>query len=351
MPSVPPAASTDKAVEDGRRCPMILAADVGGTNTRLALVEAQSGRPRLVGAARFPSRKHESLEQIIAAFLATYTVAIDAACVGVAGPVREERAVVTNLPWAVDARELARQLSLPRVGLVNDVQANAWGIAALSATDFVALNEGRAVPASTAALISAGTGLGQAGLFWSGKEHVPIPSEGGHADFAPRNRLEMALLEHLQAKFGTRVSYERVLSGPGLVNLYSFLRDTGRGEEPEWLAKKLASGDAAAEVSSAASSCALADRALELFVSIYGAAAGNVALHFMATAGLYIGGGIAPKIVHRLKGRNFLEAYLDKGRLSPLLAMIPVRIIVNDKTALLGAARWAWRWMNSTSPD
>ncbi len=328
---------------------MILAVDVGGTNTRLALLDAESGGPRIRVFAMFSSRAHTSLGQIVAAFLEKHPAKVTAACVGVAGPVKEERAVATNLPWAVDARQLSELLRLPSVGLINDIQANAYGIAALSASDFLELNAGRAVLASTGALVAAGTGLGQAGLVWSADGHVPIASEGGHADFAPRNELEIDLLKYLLRKLSGRVSYERALSGPGLVNLYTFLRDTGRGEEPEWLAKRITERDPAAEISAAAARCALADRALELFVSIYGAVVGNAALHFMATAGVYIGGGIAPKIVHKLRGQTFLDAYLDKGRLSPVLALIPVRIIMNDKTALLGAAQWAWRWMRANA--
>jgi glucokinase len=329
---------------------VILAVDVGGTNTRLALLDAEIAGPQLRVFEKVSSRAHPSLEQIIETFLAAHPGKIDAACVGVAGHVREGRAVVTNLAWAADSGELSKRLPVPEVGLINDIQANAWGIPALSAGDFLELNPGRVVPMGTGALISAGTGLGQAGVVWSGTEYCPIPSEGGHADFAPRNRLEIELLEYLLHKFGGRVSYERTLSGPGLVNIYSFLRDSGKAEEPEWLKKRLdTGGDQAAEIARAAAECALADYALEIFASIYGAAAGNVALHFMATAGVYIGGGIAPKIAHKLQGKTFLSAFLDKGRLSPMLALMPVKIIMNDKTALLGAARWAWRWMKANA--
>jgi glucokinase len=328
---------------------MILAADVGGTNTRLALLDAERGGSRLRVFARYASREHASLEQIIATFLHAHPAPVRAACIGIAGPVKDERAVVTNLPWAVDARELARVLGLPHVGLINDAQANAWGIPALSPADFFTLNPGRPERTGAAALLSAGTGLGQAGMLWTGAEHLPFPSEGGHADFAPRNAVEIELLEYLLAKLRGRVSWERTLSGPGLVNLYAFLRDSGRGDEPVWLAERMATGDAAAEITSAASRCPLANRALELFVSIYGAATGNVALQLMATGGVYLGGGIAPKIIHALKEPTFLDAYLDKGRLSPVLARIPVRIITNERTALLGAARWAWRWMKANA--
>ncbi len=328
---------------------MILGIDVGGTNTRLALVDADGAGPRSRSRVfeKFASGAYASLEQIIATFLAAHPARIDAACVGVAGPVKNGRAVLTNLPWAVDARELSDYLAVPEVGLINDLEANAWGIPSLSGTDFVELNPGHAVRTTTAALVSAGTGLGQVAIVWMGDEYIPIPSEGGHADFAPRNKLEIALLEYLVDKLGKRVSCERALSGPGLFNIYSFLKDTARDEEPEWLAERLSTGDRAAQIFRASSECPLAEHAVELFVSLYGAVAGNVALQFMATAGVYLGGGIAPKIVTRLRGKTFLNAYLDKGRLSPLLAQIPVRIIMNDKTALLGAARWAWRWMKA----
>jgi glucokinase len=318
---------------------VILAGDVGGTKTRLGLFD---GEKKLHVTEVYQNRVHASLGEIIAAFLAAHPAMIDAACIGVAGPVKDNRAVVTNLPWSVDAGALADRFSFPHSLVINDHEATAWGISRLTSNDFEVLNPGKIVTGS-AALIAAGTGLGQAGLFWNGSEHVPIPSEGGHSDFAPRNQLEIELLQYLQRKLGKRVSYERALSGPGLLNIYTFLRDTGRGEEPEWLTKKLATGDPPAEITAAAGECRLADQAVELFVSLYGAAAGNVALHFMATAGLYIAGGIAPKIVSRLKGKTFLDSYLDKGRLSPLLGDIPVRVIMNKKTALIGAARRALR--------
>jgi glucokinase len=321
---------------------VILAADIGGTNTRLALCEAEDGRPRVIASETFASANHASLEDIIELFLSSHVAGgVASACIGVAGPVKEERVVLTNLPWAVDAQLLSRRVSIPRVELINDVEANAWGIGALSPPDFLTLNGGAAIPGATAVLVAVGTGLGQAGLVWNGRDYRPSPSEGGHADFAPRNALEIELLQYLQHKLNRRVSYERVLSGPGLVNLFRFLRDTERGEEPEHFAPVLASRDAPAVISAEADRCALADAALQLFVAIYGALVGNVALQFMAMGGVYLGGGITPKIVSRLKSGIFMDAYLDKGRLSPILAKIPVQAIMNDKTALLGAARRA----------
>jgi glucokinase len=228
------------------------------------------------------------------------------------------------------------------VGLINDLEANAWGIATLSSDDIAVLNPGESDGAGNLALISAGTGLGQAGLHWDGTRYRPFASEGGHVDFAPRNRLEMDLLEFLLRQF-PRVSYERVVSGPGLQNIYRFLRETGRGDEPPWLAARLREQDPNAVVAQAALSgeSALCVQALDLFVALYGAAAGNLALTLLATGGVYLGGGIAPKILPKLKDPIFLNAFFTKGRLRPLLETVPVRVILNDQTALFGAARYA----------
>jgi glucokinase len=242
----------------------------------------------------------------------------------------------------VDSGVVARELALKSVGLINDLEANAWGIAMLEATDFAVLNEGASDASGNAAIISAGTGLGEAGLYWDGRQHRPFATEGGHTDFAPRNHLEMELLDYLLKQF-RRVSCERVVSGPGLLNIYHFLRDSGRGEEPPWLAERMRQQDPAAVVSAAGlnGESELCVQALDLFVSIYGAEAGNLALKVMATGGVYLGGGIAPKIVRKLKDPVFLNAFTAKGRMKPLLQAMPVRVILNPKTALLGAARFA----------
>jgi glucokinase len=242
----------------------------------------------------------------------------------------------------VDSDLVARELGLKSVGLINDLEANAWGIAVLEAKDLVVLNEGAADASGNAAIISAGTGLGEAGLYWDGKQHRPFATEGGHTDFAPRSRLEMDLLEYLLKEF-QRVSYERVVSGPGLLNIYRFLRDAGRGEEPGWLARRMRGEDPAAVISRAAldGESDLCAQALDLFVSMYGAEAGNLALKVMATGGVFLGGGIAPRIIRKLEEPAFLNAFTAKGRMKPLLQAMPVRVILNDKTALLGAARFA----------
>jgi glucokinase len=321
---------------------MILAGDVGGTNTRLAVFDDKGGRLTPTAESTFPSREHPSLESVLRTFNAAHPLPIDRACFGVAGPVRHGRSDATNLAWVVDARLVAGELGLQAVGLINDLEANAWGIGVLERDDLAVLNAGAPDAEGNQAIISAGTGLGEAGLAWDGTQHRPFATEGGHSDFAPRNHLEMELLDYLLKQF-RRVSYERVVSGPGLLNIYRFLRDTGRGEEPAWLAEKLRDQDPGAVVSQAAldGKSDLCVQALDLFVSLYGAEAGNLALKLLATGGVYLGGGIAPKIISKLQDPIFLNAFTAKGRLKPLLQAMPVRVILNDRTALLGAARCA----------
>lgn len=321
---------------------MILAGDIGGTSTRLGFFETSGERISPVVEQVYSSREHGSLDDIVKAFVSAHSFKATRASFGVAGPVKSGRSETPNLPWVVDAKKLAAQLGIERVGLLNDLEANAYGIAALEEKDFVVLNEGAPDAVGNAGIISAGTGLGEAGLYWDGKRHRPFASEGGHADFAPRDELETELLGYLLSKI-KRVSYERVLSGPGLFNIYRFLRETGRGSEPAWLTVDLTKGDRSAAISQAAlaGKSELCSQALDLFISFYGAEAGNMALRYLAIGGVYVGGGIAPKIIDKLKEPAFMEAFVTKGRLRPLLEAIPVRVILNDKTALLGAARYA----------
>jgi glucokinase len=320
---------------------MILAGDVGGTNTRLAFFEGTPDHLEAAVIEIFPSRNHKGPEEIARLFVTKHKHEISAACFGIAGPVRDKRVVATNLPWVVDADRIAAEIGLD-VALINDLEANAHGIAMLQESDFVVLNQGKAVSGGNRALISAGTGLGEAGLLPDTNGYRPFPSEGGHVEFAPRNELEIELLRYLLGRF-EHVSYERVLSGPGLFNIYQFLRDTGRGEEPAWLTEALTQGDHSAAVakSGLAGTSAICVQALDLFVSIYGAEAGNLALKVVALGGTFVGGGIAPKILLKLAGPAFMEAFTAKGRISPLLRDIPVRVITNDKAALLGAGRVA----------
>src|SRR5947209_975686 len=304
---------------------MILAGDIGGTNSRLANFEIVQGRVQPIVEETFPSRGSASLDDIVQTFVSKHNLHITHACFGIAGPIRRGRSEAINLAWVVDAQSLAQQLGLSTVGLINDLEANAYGAAALAPEDFVILNEGALEAAGNAAVIAAGTGLGEAGLYWDGKQHWPFASEGGHASFAPDDALQVELLQYLQQRFG-HVSWERVLSGPGLYNIYTFLRDTQRGVEPAWLTEELHQDDPAATISRAAldGTCELCVQALDLFVMLYGAEAGNLALKVMATGGVFVGGGIAPKIIDKLKETTFMQAFCTKGRLQPVLEAVPV---------------------------
>jgi glucokinase len=321
---------------------MILAGDVGGTHTRLAFYEPDGLRLRQVLEATYPSPSYPGLAQILRAFLDGHRHRPERVCLGIAGPVRQGRVVTPNLPWEVDAAHLADELNSGPVTLLNDLEANAFGVLALGPEDFAVLNPG-APAAGNAALISAGTGLGEAGLFWDGARHRPFASEGGHCDFAPRSGLEREMARHLAERFG-HVSYERILSGPGLHNIYEFLRRRGgRPDELPALMEQLGTTDAPAVISRAAleGRSELCGQALDLFVSVYGAEAGNLALKVLATGGVFLGGGIAPKILPRLRQPAFLEAFTAKGRMGDLLRAVSVRVILNEQTALLGAAHYA----------
>jgi len=321
---------------------MILAGDIGGTNARLAFFDVMNGHFRLVSASVFPSREYAGLDQIVSKFVETSNLHPDAACFGVPGPVRSGRVETSNLPWVIESARLADELNLKKTVLINDLEANAWGIATLGPEDVVSLNQVKGNPVGNQAVISAGTGLGEAGMCWDGSQHRIFASEGGHSDFAPRNELEIELFRYLSGRYG-HVSYERVVSGPGLGNVFHFLGDSGRGTEPQWLTDQMAHGDPAAAVSRAAldGACGLCEQALDMFVSVFAAEAGNLALKIMATGGVYLGGGIAPKMLAKLSGPLFMHAFVGKGRMQPLLEAMPVKVITNDKTALMGAARCA----------
>lgn len=322
---------------------MILAGDIGGTSTRLAFFDVSAGRLRAAAEKTYPSAQYSGLAPIALAFVETAKLPVAQACFGIAGPIRGGRVETPNLPWVIEAGELGQALGLERALLINDLEANAYGIDTLGPEDFRTIQAGAPGAAGNAAVVSAGTGLGEAGLYWDGTRHQPFACEGGHTDFGPRDDLEGELLVYLRAKYDGRVSYERIVSGPGLLNIYEFLRDSGRGPETPAVAAQMRADDPSSVISQFAlrGECPLCLQALEVFVSIYGAEAGNAALKFMATGGLYIGGGIAPKIIDKLAGPLFVEAFNAKGRMRPLLESIPVRVILNPMTALLGAARYA----------
>jgi glucokinase len=320
---------------------MILAGDIGGTNARLARFQPHHGRLQMIAERVFPSREYSGLGEIVARFLQDEGSRPEVACFGIAGPIMNGRVETSNLPWIIEASALAKQTQTPATFLINDLEASAWGLGAMGAQDLVALNQ--ATPAQgNQAVIAPGTGLGEAGLFWNGSTHEIFACEGGHADFAPQGDLQIELLRFLAKRFG-HVSYERILSGPGLVNVYEFLRGKDCAGEPAGVAAQLVRDDAAAVISRAASDGTnpLAKQALDLWISVYGAEAGNLALKAMATGGIFLAGGISPKILPELTGPIFMRAFLDKGRLRPLLESIVVQVVTNDKAGLLGAAQCA----------
>lgn len=329
---------------------MILAGDVGGTKTNLGFFEATRSSEQIgltsVVEQTYASREHASLDEIATRFLAEHRLTISIACFGVAGPVRNGRSHATNLPWLIDGQRLAAELNVGAALVINDLEATAFGVAALGSNDFAVLNPGAAgvciAAEGNAAVIAAGTGLGEAGLYWDGRHHRPFACEGGHADFAPRNRLEIDLLAWLIEQFG-HASWERVLSGPGLHNLYKFRCTVRPGAESSAVAQEIARGDPASTISQAAQAdrCPTCKEALDWFVSLYGAEAGNLALKIMATGGVYVGGGIAPKNLGPLTQGEFVRSFVAKGRLREVLEQIPVRVILTPKAALLGAARCA----------
>jgi glucokinase len=321
---------------------MILAGDVGGTKVHLALYDFINGKLKYTRDEKYPAKNYSGLEEIIKQFLGADKAT--AACFGVPGPVRDGRLRLTNLPWTIDSRELSADLGIEHVFLINDLEANGYGLAELSADQIYTLSEGDARQVGNRALISAGTGLGEAMLIWNGRTHVPYPSEGGHADFAPRNEDEIDLLRFLRQKYNGRISCERVVTGMGLSGIYEFLREVRGMEEPAWLAAKIADvedpNSVITEMALAAKS-EICEKALDMFVSAYGAEAGNLALKLLSVGGVYIGGGIAPRILEKLKDGTFMKAFTDKGRLSQLLINMPVRIILESRAALMGAAAYA----------
>ena len=348
---------------------MILAGDIGGTKTHLALFEWTTERTEPLRLETFHSADYTSLEDMLEEFLVPpkppmavdelersplesteppaelkpeEAVKIGAACFGVAGPVIQNRARTTNLPWIVDGAAIAKRFDIPHVRLLNDLEAMAQGILILRHDELVTLNSGTPPSQKQAiALIAAGTGLGESILFWDGTHYKAVPSEGGHADFAPNSDNEIELLRHVRSQY-LHVSYERVLSGPGLHAIYEYVRDTKKNE-PTWLSEKIKAGDPAAEIAQAGlkGQAEIAKQALDLFASIYGAEAGNLALKSLAINGVYLGGGIAPKLLPKLQDGTFMKAFTNKGRYKRLMSNIPVYVVMNQRTGLLGAASTA----------
>jgi glucokinase len=326
---------------------MILAGDVGGTKVHLSLYNFDAGRLKPRREQKFPAHEYASLDAVVNAFLSGEHAGdrgqIVAACFGCPGPVRDGRLKLTNLPWTLDARDLQKSLGIEHIFLINDLEANGYGIPELAPEAISTLLPGDPAGVGHRGLISAGTGLGEALLIWNGRAYQPIPSEGGHADFAARNEREIRLLNYLRQTLKGRVSWERIVSGLGIKNVYEFLRDAEKLEETQWLRDRIATEDPNAVISGCAAdgSSELCVQTMKMFCSAYGAESGNLALKVLAMGGMYLGGGIAPKMLKILQDGEFKTAFLDKGRLSPLLETIPVRVILDDTCALLGAAAYA----------
>jgi glucokinase len=321
---------------------MILSGEIGATRARMAAFQTEGNKLQCAVEKTYQSQEHGGLSEIISDFVRTEGVPVHSACFGVAGPVRAGRSKISNLEWTIDSRELATQLKLTSVGLLNDLEAYAYGVDALESKDFVTLSQGAEDAEGNRAVISARTGLGVAGLFWDGFRHHPFACEGGHTDFAPKNDLEIELAQYLRKKY-QHVSCERILSGPGIKNIYDFLRDSQKVAEPAWLREQIAAAkDPPALISQLAleHKAEICEQALTIFVSVYGSETGNCALNFMATGGVFIGGSIAAKIVPKMLDPVFMKSFLDKGRMRELLSDMPVKIIVNDDAGLIGAARY-----------
>lgn len=325
---------------------MYLVGDIGGTKTNIAILDSNGNSFKTVFEKSFLSKDYDTLRTIVKKVFEEDIKGkfnITKACFGVAGPIKNGKCDATNLPWIVDSKKIAEVLNLGNndVFLLNDLEAAAYGIDCLTDKDIFILNEGEEQKNGTRCLISAGTGLGESIIVHDEKNYRPIPSEGGHTDFAARNKTEMDLLEFLMDKYG-RISYERILSGPGLLNTYEFFKKTSTQDISGWLSERIKEEDPSAVISEVAmskkdESC---EKALDLFVSVYGAEAGNLALKSLATGGVYIGGGIAPKILDKIKEGSFMQAFTNKGRLSIMISQMPVKVILNPKHPLLGCGNY-----------
>ena len=325
----------------------VLVGDIGGTKTGLALAESTAEGVILHDSRRYASADFDSLTAIVRLYLDETGQTTGDDCpfgaFAIAGPVHGRRSKTTNLPWEIDADAMEGNLGFRRVGLLNDLEAVAWGVPALGGDDLAVLHPGEPEAQGNACVVAAGTGLGEAGMFWDGSRHHPFATEGGHTDFAPVDEREFALLSHLQRELGGRVSWERVVSGMGIANIYGFLLSFHGQTAPSWLAQEIAeTGDTAAAVAQAAAAerCAVCVETMQVFFRLYGREAGNMGLKHLALGGVYLGGGIAPKNLEGLESSQFLEGFLAKGRMEPLMRRMPVKVILRGDTPLLGAARF-----------
>ncbi|NEV61170.1 glucokinase [Thiorhodococcus minor] len=320
----------------------LLVGDIGGTKTALGVADTDGEQVNLSEPKRYPSAAFATFDQIVQRYLNETGVTCRFAAFAVAGPVQDRRSETTNLPWALDADALELTFGFSGVDLLNDLEAVAWGVPALGTQDIAEIHPGDALSQGNACVVAAGTGLGQAGLFWDGVAHHAFATEGGHTDFAPVDELEFALLTYLKRRYG-RVSWERLVSGPGIANIYEFLLERHGAAQPDWIRQAIdEGGDTAAAVAQAAADarCPVCAETMDLFMRLYGREAGNTALKHMALGGVYLGGGIALKNLALVRKGGFLEGFFDKGRMGSLMRRMPVRVILQPHTPLLGAARF-----------
>ncbi len=317
---------------------IVLAGDVGGTKTHLALYKFEHGQPKLLVQKKYQTKEYTSLMAMIDAFQEKGILRFQQVCLGVAGPIANGKVHGTNFPWDIDCEELGNQLHLNSITLINDMEANAFGLAALRENDLEILKTGSKI-AGNAAIISPGTGLGEAGLFWDGEEYHPFATEGGHCDFSPRNEYDLEIWEYFHQKYG-HVSWERLLSGQGIHDIYQLLRNLSGEKEPKWFSDQMKAADPAAVITHTAieKQDPICRETLELFVRFLAIESSQLALKFKATGGIYIGGGIVPKIFHGINKETFYDNFTQSGRMNPLLEMVPVHVVTNEKAALLGAA-------------
>ena len=315
---------------------LVLAGDVGGTKTNLALFKMNKRSAKVLKEENYKSQEFNSITDITSEFLKDQPQP-SACCIGVAGPVFDGKVKLTNLSWEMDSKEIANQMGLDEIHLINDLEVTAYGLAMLGDEDTATVHKGSDTPTGNAAIIAPGTGLGEAGIYFDGKFYHPFATEGGHSHFAARDKTDFELFEYLQNKFG-HVSYERVISGPGIINIYQFLKEEKKLKEPGSITDRITQGDAAAEISKHTEQSELCDRTMQLFIRFLAFESANLALKMKATGGLFIGGGIAPQIIPLFEKYQFEDCFLDSGRMRHLLEKVTVSIILNTKTAMLGAA-------------
>lgn len=331
---------------------MILAGDIGGTKTILALYEVEGGNWRCIKKEQFPSSAYQSFNKILDLFLSdAEPIQVSAACIGVAGPIVDGNCTTTNLPWVLIKTEIGTQLRTQNVKLLNDLESTAWGVLEMPEHNFVGLNPHAEPREGHLAIVAAGTGLGESIITWDGAKHYVMATEGGHTDFAPGTEQEIALLHYLREKYPEHVSYERLLSGEGLINIYQFLKKNDWAPAQPNIEQQMTKRDPAAVIGEAgvAGSDALCVEALNIFCRIYGAEAGNLALKCLPYAGVYLAGGIASKILPFLQKGAFMQGFLAKGRYCPVLEKIPVKVCTNPEAALLGAASYAIKQLNENN--